>query len=167
MNAPGSASPAPAYADVKIHIFDRQAAGYPVELTLDGEREFPRGHLSPDVLRLLSSDIKESAAGERLSELLFADPCLREAWAETRGSSPRRRVRLRIDPVELGPLPWELLPSAPGKPPLSLAADQNTPFETIAKVLYTAGQVEITLPDGQKDGWFNEYKFVVIVDREK
>lgn len=128
MNAPGSASPAPACADVKIHIFDRQAAGYPVELTLDGEREFPRGHLSPDVLGLLSPGIKEGVAGERLSGLLFADPCLREAWAETRGSSPRRRVRLRIDPVELGPLPWELLPSAPGKPPLSLAADQNTPF---------------------------------------
>jgi hypothetical protein len=118
----------PVYADVKIHVFDRQAAGYPVELTLDGEREFPRGHLSPDVLRLLAPDTQESAAGARLSDLLFADPCLREAWAETRGSSPRRRVRLRIDPVELGPLPWELLPAAPGKPALSLAADQNTPF---------------------------------------
>jgi biopolymer transport protein ExbD len=50
---------------------------------------------------------------------------------------------------------------------LLLIADQNTPFETIAKVLYTAGQVEITRSDGSKDGWFNEYKFVVIVDREK
>lgn len=118
----------PVHADVKIHVFDRQAAGYPVELTLDGEREFPRGHLSPDVLRLLSPDTRESEAGARLSDLLFADPCLREAWAETRGSSPRRRVRLRIDPVELGPLPWELLPAAPGKPALSLAADQSTPF---------------------------------------
>src|SRR6185436_15584540 len=128
MNDLGSASPAPTYSDVKIHILDRQGEAYPVELTLDGEREFPRGGLAVQVLDLLAPDIRESEAGGRLFDLLFADPLLREAWAEIRGMSPLRRVRLRIDPAELQPLPWELLPAAPGRPPLSLAADQNTPF---------------------------------------
>jgi CHAT domain-containing protein len=114
--------------EVTIRILDRQRGGYPVEITLDGEREFPRGYLTSRVLRLLAPGTDESRAGERLFELLFADPRLREAWAETRGSSRRRRVRLRIDPLELRPLPWELLPSAPGKPAGSLAAGQNTPF---------------------------------------
>src|SRR6185436_10430580 len=128
MNDSGSDSPRPAYTDVKIHIMDRQGEAYPVELTLDGEREFPRGGLAVQVLDLLAPDIRESEAGGRLFDLLFADPLLREAWAEIRGMSPLRRVRLRIDPAELQPLPWELLPAAPGRPPLSLAADQNTPF---------------------------------------
>ena len=128
MNDLGSAAPAPIYLDVKVHILDRQGDAYPVELILDGEREFPRGRLAAHVLHLLAPEARESEAGERLFDLLFADPVLREAWAETRGMSPLRRVRLRIDPVELRPLPWELLPSAPGRLPLSLAADQNTPF---------------------------------------
>lgn len=121
-------APAPAWAEVTIRILDRQRAGYPVEITLDGEREFPRGYLAARVVRLLAPDTRDSEVGERLFELLFADPCLLEAWTESRGRSPRRRVRLRIDPFELRPLPWELLPSAPGKPAGSLAADQNTPF---------------------------------------
>jgi hypothetical protein len=124
----GPSSTAPACADVTIRILDRQKAGYPVEITLDGEREFPRGYLTPRVLRLLAPGTQENEVGERLFELLFADSRLLAAWAETRGRSPRRRVRLRIDPLELRPLPWELLPSAPGKPAGSLAADQNTPF---------------------------------------
>ena len=128
MNGSERASPAPSFLDVEIRILDRQEAGYPVEMTLEGEREFPRAHLPPDILSLLTPVTKESAAGERLFDLLFADPRLREAWAEARGTNPRRRVRLRIDPGELLALPWELLPSAPGKPALSLAADQSTPF---------------------------------------
>src|SRR6266545_6733337 len=123
-----SASPAPTYTDVKIRILDRQGDVYPVELTLDGEREFPRGGLPAHVLDLLAPETRESEAGGRLFDLLFADPGLRDAWAEIRGMSPLRRVQLRIDPAELQPLPWELLPAAPGRPPSSLAADQNTPF---------------------------------------
>jgi hypothetical protein len=116
------------YLDVKIHLFERQGDAYPVELTLDGEREFPRGALAAQVLALLAPETRESEAGERLFGQLFADPGLRDAWAEIRGMSRLRRVRLRIDPAELRPLPWELLPSSPGRPPSSLAADQNTPF---------------------------------------
>src|SRR6185436_5432289 len=100
MNDSGSDSPRPAYTDVKIHIMDRQGEAYPVELTLDGEREFPRGGLAAQVLDLLAPETRESEAGGRLFDLLFADPVLREAWAEIRGMSALRRVRLRIDPAE-------------------------------------------------------------------
>ncbi len=43
------------YADLEIRILDRQAAGYPVELTLTG-RQFPLGFLDPGALPWRSSD---------------------------------------------------------------------------------------------------------------
>lgn len=50
--------------------------------------------------------------------------------------------------------------------PLLIIADGKIPFRTISQVVYTAGQVSIEIPgpDGkpQKDGWFDEYRFVVI-----
>jgi hypothetical protein len=36
-----------AYADLEIRILERQAQGYPVEITLNNEQEFPRGSLDP------------------------------------------------------------------------------------------------------------------------
>jgi hypothetical protein len=35
------------YADLEIRLLERQEGGYPVEMTLDREQEFPRGVLSP------------------------------------------------------------------------------------------------------------------------
>ncbi len=37
------------YADLEIRIQKRDAGGYPVELTLDGEQTLGRGTLSPSV----------------------------------------------------------------------------------------------------------------------
>ena len=69
--------------------------------------------------------------GERLFERLFADRRLKTAWAEARGLSRRRRLRLRIDASapELHTLPWELLRDAdPGTAGADLAASADTPF---------------------------------------
>jgi hypothetical protein len=41
----------PPYADLEIRLLDRQAAGYPVELTVAG-RQLPRGFLDPSALPL-------------------------------------------------------------------------------------------------------------------
>jgi hypothetical protein len=107
------------YVDIEIRILERQAEGYPVEITFSGEQEFPRGHLDPDFLPWIPS-ASPTDDGERLFEWLFADSLLRAAWAEVRGQNPLRRVRLRIDASapELHAIPWELLRDAsPGTAP--------------------------------------------------
>jgi hypothetical protein len=38
------------YADLEIRILGLQSEGYPVELTLNYEQEFPGGYLDPDWL---------------------------------------------------------------------------------------------------------------------
>ena len=40
-------SPAIAYAGLEIRILGREGTGFPVEMTLDGEQEFPRGPAGP------------------------------------------------------------------------------------------------------------------------
>jgi hypothetical protein len=125
------------YVDIEIRILERQAEGYPVEITFSGEQEFPRGHLDPDFLPWIPS-ASPTDDGERLFEWLFADSLLRAAWAEVRGQNPLRRVRLRIDASapELHAIPWELLRDAsPGTAPQTLTADASTPFSR-----YLAGQ---------------------------
>ncbi len=96
-------------ADVEVRIFPKRTDGYPVEITFQGEREYPRGFLSADSVPWTPSG-DPAADGDRLRELLLADPQLREAWSEIRGLSTRRRIRLRIDDgaKELHQLPWEL-----------------------------------------------------------
>jgi tetratricopeptide (TPR) repeat protein len=98
------------FVDVEVRIFKRQDAGYPVEITLGGQQEFPRGYMSADILPWISSSALE-ADGQRLFEKLFADSALRSAWDEARGQAPQRRIRLRIDEdaAELHTLPWEML----------------------------------------------------------
>jgi hypothetical protein len=122
--------PATEYADLEIRILERLDAGYPVELTLNGEQEFPRGYLAADVLPWVPS-ASPTEDGERLFRLLFADERLSAAWAEIRGQTPLRRVHLRIDPSapELHAIPWELLREVgPNQPPQTLAATVATPF---------------------------------------
>ncbi|MBN1875600.1 MAG: CHAT domain-containing protein [Anaerolineae bacterium] len=111
--------------DLEIRIFAAQDEGYPVEITLSGQQEFPRGYMPVEVASWTSSG-DSIADGQRLYELLFADGKLRDAWAEARGQSPLRRIRLRIDPAaaELHALPWELLQENT----IMLSANVATPF---------------------------------------
>jgi hypothetical protein len=139
-------SPASPYADLEIRLLERGSEGYPVEMTLDGQQEFPRGMLDPATLPLpWVPSAGPAADGERLFRWLTADPRLTTAWAETRGRQPQRRIRLRIDASapELHVIPWELLrepdltgPSEPVRSTsLPLAASDATPFSR-----YLAGQ---------------------------
>ena len=119
-----------AYADLEIRILALQDEGYPVEITFSGEQEFPRGYLRAGILPWVPS-ASPLDDGERLFRALFADPRLSAAWAEARGHSPLRRVRLRIDASapELHLLPWELLRDpGDGQIPQTLAACVATPF---------------------------------------
>lgn len=115
------------HLDLEIRILPRREGGYPVEITCGGDRELPAGLLDPAILSQPPGSMEED--GDRLFQLLFADPPLRDAWARTGGESRLRRVRLRIDPgaPELHAIPWELL-REPGEPPRLLAAAADTPF---------------------------------------
>lgn len=118
------------YADLEIRILELQPAGYPVEIRLNDEQEFPRGYLAPDFLPWVASGIADQD-GQRLFEWLLADPRLRAAWAEARGRFAQRRLRLRIDSEapELRALPWELLRDpGNGRTWQDLAATSATPF---------------------------------------
>jgi hypothetical protein len=130
-------STASTYADLEIRILDRQAEGYPVEITFSGDQEFPRGYLTPEIVPWVPS-LSPEKDGEWLFDLLFADDRLKRAWAEVHGQCPLRRIRLRLDASvpELHAIPWELLRyTSPGMPSHTLAADVVTPFSR-----YLAGQ---------------------------
>jgi hypothetical protein len=113
------------FVDLEIRIFQQGDEGYPVEITLGEQQEFPRGYLAASVVFWTpSSDLV--ADGQRLLQTLFADTALQNAWAEARGQSPQRRIRLRVDPAaaELHAMPWELLQEGPAM----LSAQADTPF---------------------------------------
>jgi len=112
------------FADLEIRIFQKQDEGYPVEITLGEQQEFPRGYLDADVSSWAPSG-DPAADGAKLLEILLADSSLHEVWAEARGQSPQRRIRLRIDPgaAELHALPWELM-----QKDVMLSAHVDTPF---------------------------------------
>ena len=79
------------YADLEIRILERQEEGYPVEMTLDGEQEFPRGYLDPEGLPLAPS-LSPAEDGARLFACLLADERLKTSWAEMRGQAPQRNA---------------------------------------------------------------------------
>jgi tetratricopeptide (TPR) repeat protein len=113
------------FVDLEIRIQQKLPEGYPVEITLGGEQEFPRGFLAADVLPWWpSGDL--TLDGQRLFNVLLADAVVREAWGQARGQAARRRIRLRIDPTaaELHALPWELLHDGTNL----LSAQVDTPF---------------------------------------
>ncbi len=124
------------HADLEIHIQrkgDKGRAGYPVDITFMGEVEFPTGELDATlpVLSTLSSGVDPARDGEALFNWFFKDPRLTAAWAEARGKTDGRRVRLRIDDgaAELQRIPWELLRDPDGGGVASdLAATPSTPF---------------------------------------
>jgi hypothetical protein len=117
------------YADLEVRILKKDANGYPVEITFNGEQEFPRGVLSPD-LPVLNAGAASGQDGVMLFEWLFSDDALKTAWANARGQRPQRRIRLRIDEgaPELHQIPWEVLRDIGGGVPLDLAALDATPF---------------------------------------
>lgn len=125
------------YTDLEIRILEKQELGYPVEITFNGDQEFPRGFLNATAQPRLDSTSPDES-GSRLFQWLFAAPELNAAWAQSRGRHPLRRVRLRIDATapELHALPWELLRDpGDGSAPQTLAAMEATPFSR-----YLAGQ---------------------------
>ena len=118
------------YADLEIRILKKDTAGYPVEITFNGELEFPRGVLAPE-LPALTAGAAAGQDGVTLFHWLFSDDALKTAWANARGQRPQRRIRLRIDEgaPELHQIPWELLRDiGEGGVPLDLAALEATPF---------------------------------------
>ena len=154
------------HADLEIRIGARQEEGFPVEITFSGERELAAGHLAPDAVLPWVPGFSPEEDGERLFAALFADSRLRDAWAEARGLSRRRRVRLRIDDdaPQLHAIPWELLrePAAEG-PALAVAADAETPFSRYLAGAWRPGRpilerpvrllVAIASPDGLPPGY--------------
>lgn len=118
------------FHDLEIRILKIEEAGYPVEITLASEQEFPRGYLDPGFLPWTPGP-SPTDDGQRLFDWLLADERLKTAWAEARGRHPQRRIRLRIDAEapELHALPWELLRDAgDGTAPHDLTASAATPF---------------------------------------
>ena len=127
----------PTYADLEIRILECQDAGYPVEITLNADLQYPRGFLSPEL---------PTGDGAALFAWLFANTALREAWEHARGQHPQRRIRLRIDATapELHALPWESLRDpATG---LDLAATDATPFSRYLAGTWHPGAPLLTRP---------------------
>ena len=132
--------------DLEIRIFQRGDEGYPVEITLGEQQEFPRGVLTVDIVPWTSSG-DPVGDGQKLFDMLFADGALRSAWAQARGQAPQRRIRLRIDPAaaKLHALPWELLQEKADEihPGVLLSANAATPFSRYLPVaLPWSGEVE-------------------------
>lgn len=130
------------FADLEIRLLEAKPEGFPVEITVDDEREFPRGYLDPSFLPWVpSASARED--GSRLYAWLFADDRLKLAWAETRGRSPERRIRLRIDASvpELHAIPWELLREVDDRGnPVDLAASSTTPFSRYLSGTWSYGE---------------------------
>jgi len=117
------------YADLEIRILPLEAEGFPVELTLDGQRQYARGYADAGFVPWTPS-LSPEEDGRQLFEWLLGDAALRTAWAEVRGANPQRRIRLRIDAEapELHGLPWEIMRAPEGDTSLPLAAGSSTPF---------------------------------------
>jgi len=128
------------FVDLEIRIFQLEDTGYPVEITLGDQQEFPRGYLAANILPWEESG-DAAADGQRLLETLLADDALRSAWAEARGQAAQRRLRLRIDTnaTELHALPWESLQEGAAM----LSAQADTPFSRYLPIaLPWSGPVE-------------------------
>lgn len=115
----------PTWLDVEIRLGRRDEHGYPVEITAGGQQEFAPGYAAGD-LDAWSASGDALIDGRDLFQRLLVDGALQQAWAEARGRSAKRRIRLRIDPAapELHLLPWELLRDGS----TWLATSGDTPF---------------------------------------
>ncbi|MCB0233392.1 MAG: hypothetical protein KDG58_04095, partial [Anaerolineae bacterium] len=118
------------HADLEIRIGERREAGYPVELSLNNQRMFRGGYISPEVANWTPPRL-DAEAGRELFSMLVQDDLVRGAWNMVRGASPQRRIRLSIDSTapELYKIPWELMQEVgDGGIGVSLAASDATPF---------------------------------------
>lgn len=131
------------YTDLEIRISERQAQGYPVDITLNREAEFPRSYLAPEIVPWLGG-ISPQEDGQKLFAALFGTESGQRTWAEICGRASARRIRLRIDDTapELHTIPWELIcETATDGPPADLAASSATPFSR-----YLAGRTQHGAP---------------------
>jgi hypothetical protein len=85
------------YANLEIRILKQDAAGYPVELELNGNQQFWGGYLGSEILSWRFDPAQPLESGQALFNLLIAHPQTRRDWIEIWGYSPRRRLRLSID----------------------------------------------------------------------
>ncbi|MEZ4770893.1 MAG: CHAT domain-containing protein [Caldilineales bacterium] len=118
------------HADLEIRILERKEAGYPVELSLNQQRMFRGGFISPEIAKWTPPRL-DAEAGRELFSLLVQDPMVRSAWDMIRGARPQRRIRLSIDTTapELYAVPWELMQEVDDNGlGISLAAGDATPF---------------------------------------
>ena len=67
------------FADLEIRILDEQEEGFPVEITLDNEREFPRRYLDPAIVSWTGTADPETD-GRRLYDFLFTNDQPKSAW---------------------------------------------------------------------------------------
>lgn len=84
-------SPQSVYADLEIRILELEEAGYPVEITLNSEQEFPRGHLRAGVLPWVESASPQED-GRRLYEWLLADDDRKRAWRKIDPLAPANSI---------------------------------------------------------------------------
>lgn len=127
-------------SDLEIRIFQHQEGqGYPVELTLAGQQEFPRGYASAELETWTPRGDPEADGRALLEMLLPSQSVLRGAWEQARGQSAQRRIRLRIDRAapELHALPWEWLRDDR----VLLSANADTPFSRYLPVALPWGSV--------------------------
>lgn len=117
-------NPSEAFVDIEIRISSLRGAAFPVELILAGEQVF-RGEMAAELDPAIVFPTDLAAAGEALFNALLTG-ALHRGWEQALGRSPRRRVRLNIDPAarDLHRLPWETLRTG-GE---WLAAIASTPF---------------------------------------
>ncbi len=108
---------------LEIRLLDRAETGYPIEMTLTNTQQVFRGQLAASVLPWAATG-DARADGQRLFTALFTSADLIKGWGVAQGKSRQKRLRLRIDPLELHALPWELLCDEIDL----LAADADTPF---------------------------------------
>src|SRR5438876_10703991 len=100
------------YQLTEVRIFPANSeGGYPVELNVQGGRNFTQATLQLDLERLNGLDADPKAYGRLLGEALFADDVLGNAYRETlavaQGRSKGLRVCLRLDASELQVVHWE------------------------------------------------------------
>ncbi|HKD09182.1 MAG TPA: CHAT domain-containing protein [Bryobacteraceae bacterium] len=138
-----------AYADLEIRIQGKREGLYPVEITFNGDQEFPVGSLDPAKRPKGIDGDDPKLVGESLFNWLFDDEKLKIAWAEARGQQSARRIRLRIDEdaKDLHPEPWELLRDPGGAAgPQDLTADSRTPFSRYLAISAVPGKPVFARP---------------------
>jgi hypothetical protein len=118
------------HADLELTLRHRHDSIYTADLRLRAADSAADSDLVSDIptqlapAELLSSILDTAEYGSRLTEMLFADPRMREGWARVRGfaqgANTTLRVRLRLDATaeELHSLRWETLQDPASSMPL-------------------------------------------------